>query len=216
MAKKDTFINEFFGSSDVNIAVGDGAIGKQVNTIVSQVCTSGNTTVVSQQIHGHGNSCSGRGSVVINNDKIIINDEAVNNDNITVFIHKDDNVKGKSSECITALNNLVTEVRNVLGDKSDAFVKSVKQFLNNPESKARLAVIDEEVADLRLYRYPNILDSLSKLIMLSKENAPIHPKLKKAHDALVEVLASEMKAQNPDFHLMEIIKSSIKILTGED
>jgi hypothetical protein len=120
---------------------------------------------------------------------------------------------GKSSEYMTALNDLVTEAHRVLGGKADKFIEALNQALSNRGSKARLAGLEGDVVNLRLHRFPAVMQALSRLIMHSNDGTTISPKIQEARDALTHFLAAELKEISPDYEMINRARRAINILT---
>lgn len=244
-------VGDNVGGSKVCIGSGNKSKGDQV--ISCQVSTSGDRspaiksngnvvvtysedgksrTVVSQQIQGKGNICSGTGSVTVNGIRMQ-GGESVTVIDGDVFINKkawkmeQNNDRG----CKDIIEDIKTEVPREYGSKGQGLIDAMESLAKKATSKGRQEVLSEEVESLRLQNNATVMALISELILctnsakdqkksevdqLRKETANVALKIQAAHGALVDIIAAECESATPDFELIERARYAIKLLTGQD
>lgn len=246
--------NHFTGSKSMNIALGANAIASQVNNIVQQVSTSGERspaiksngnvvvtysedgktrTVISQQIQGNGNACSGTGSVTINGIRMQ-GGESVTVIDDDVFINKKETKMEQSKERVsgkTIADEIKAEVFRLHGNAGQGFADALDALTKKPTSAARQEVVNEEFAALNLHESPVVMSLLSRMAYnvdsakdqarsavnrLRKETASVDRKIQAAHSALVDIISVEVEEDYPVIELIERAKYALKLLTGQD
>lgn len=216
----------------MNIAQGKDAIASQINTITVQ--QDGKTrTVVSQQISGNGNTCSGTGSVVINGVRMQ-GGESVTVIDGDVFINKKTEKMEQDKERAkgeTVADAIKAEVFRLHGKAGQRFSDALDSLIEKPTSKARQDVVIEEFTALNLHQSPVITTLLSNLAFavdsakeqakkdverLRNETAKVAPEIKNAHAALVDIIAAEVEKESPTVEIIERAKYAIKLLTDQE
>lgn len=209
------------------------AIKSNGNVVVTYSEDGKSRTVVSQQIQGKGNICSGTGSVVINGVKMQ-GGESVTVIDGDVFISKKETKMEKNKERTggkTIADEIKAEVLRLHGKAGQGFADALDALTKKPASRGRLEMVNEEFAALNLHESPVVMSLLSKLaynvdsakdqarndvIRLRKETASVDRKIQAAHSALVDIIAAETEEECPVIELIERAKYAIKLLTGQD
>jgi hypothetical protein len=239
------------GGNKVCIASGNKSKGDQV--ISCQVSTSGNQspaikssgnvvvtysedgkskTVVSQQVQGHGNICSGTGSVVVNGVKMQ-GGESITVIDGDVFVNKKETKMKQSNG--RGLNDIIGDIKAEVfkqhGSKGQAFLDALESLTKKPTSKGRQETLSEEVESLQLQNNSTVMALISELVLctnqakdqkrseidqLRKETESVALKIQAAHRALVDIMAVEYESTTTDFELAERAKYAIKLITGQD
>lgn len=227
-----TFSNCFTGSGEMNIAQGKGAIASQINTITVQ--QDGKTrTVVSQQIQGMGNICSGTGSIAGHGIRMQGNGSVTVIDGDVFINKKADKMKqnnGRGYKDI--IDDIKAEALREHGNKGQGFIDALESLAKKVTSKGRHGVLSEEVESLQLEKNATVMALISELILctnsakdqkksevdqLRKETASVALKIQAAHGALVDIIAAECESTMPDLELAERAKYAIKLLlTGQE
>jgi hypothetical protein len=209
------------------------AIKSNENVVVTYSEDGKSRTVVSQQIQGKGNSCSGTGSVTVNEIRMQ-GSESVTVIDGDVFISKEETKMEKNKERTgdkTIADEIKAEVLRLHGKAGQGFADALDALTKKPTSRARQEMVNEEFTALNLHESPVVMSLLSKLAynvdsakdqarsevnQLRKETASVDRKIKAAHGALVDIIAAETEEEYPVIELIERAKYAIKLLTGQD